>query len=330
MKRFLGAIAFALAICATQPAAAGPNFPDRGRAGVVDAANVIPDHAERALNDQVVRWDRTTGHQLVVVTVPSLQGYDVKDFGYQLGRAWGLGRKGQDDGAILLLAPTERKVRVEVGYGLEPVLTDATSAGIIADQIVPRLKAGDAAGGLAAGADQIMATVDAAKSAAVVRPAQPEPGGWWRWWLIAALVGCGALALWRAARYHRQARALADRRRAREVALLDGAAALRRFASQSAGLGTAARRSTDRPFAPTPPRLTRTVGPVSGPSYAPTTYASPPPPPPPSHSYDGGSSSSGSSDWGSGWGGSDSGSSSDSGFDSGGGSFGGGGADSSY
>lgn len=319
MRNAIIAIALALTTCAAQPAAAGPTFPDRGRAGVVDAANVIPDDAERALNARVVAWDRRTGHQLVIATVPSLQGYDVKDFGYQLGRAWGLGRKGQDDGAILLLAPAERKVRIEVGYGLEPVLTDQTSAAIIADQIVPRLKAGDAAGGLAAGAGQIMATVDAARSSAVARPSAPDQGGWWRWWLIAALVGCGAFALWRAARYHRQARALADRRRARELTLLDGATALRRFASQTAGLGTAAGRSTDRPRRPsrmTPAvhvvpdvhiyRTDDTTGSFDPPSYRSDT-----------------SSDSSSSDWGSS-------SSNDSGFDSGGGSFGGGGADGSY
>lgn len=323
------AIALALTTLAAQPAAAGPNFPDRGRAGVVDAANVIPDDAERALNARVVAWDRRTGHQLVVATVPSLQGYDVKDFGYQLGRAWGLGQKGQDDGVILLLAPTERRVRIEVGYGLEPVLSDAIASGIIGDVVAPKLKAGEIPAALSAGADRIMSAVDAAGSAAVARPAQPGDGNAWRWWLVGFLILAGITAIWRALVYHRQARALAAQRDVRTEAFHDTANAIRRFAEQSRDIGRqpTAPLYPRRPFTPTPPRITRTVGPVSGPTYAPDTYTAPPPPPPSPRPSDDDGSSSGSSDWGSSFGG---GGSSDSGFDSGGGSFGGGGADSSY
>ena len=69
-----------------------------------------------------------TGRQLVVVTLPDLQGYDIEDYGYQLGRAWGIGQKGQNNGVLFIVVPSEHKVRIEVGYGLEPVLTDALSS----------------------------------------------------------------------------------------------------------------------------------------------------------------------------------------------------------
>ena len=83
--------------------------------------------------------------QLVVATVPDLQGYEIDEYGYQLGRAWGIGQKGTNNGAILLIAPAQRKLRIEVGYGLEGVLTDAVSSRIIRQAIVPRFKAGDIA-----------------------------------------------------------------------------------------------------------------------------------------------------------------------------------------
>jgi uncharacterized protein len=95
----------------------------------------------------------------VVATVPSLDGLEIEDYGYKLGRTWGIGQKGADNGAILLVAPNERKVRIEVGYGLEPVLTDALSKIIIEERIVPKFRAGDFAGGIEDGADTIVQVI---------------------------------------------------------------------------------------------------------------------------------------------------------------------------
>ena len=86
-----------------------------------------------------------------------MQGYDIADYGYQLGRAWKLGDAERDDGALLLVAPNERRVRIEVGYGLEGIMTDALSAIIINNEITPRFKAGDIPGGIVAGTDAIAA-----------------------------------------------------------------------------------------------------------------------------------------------------------------------------
>ena len=131
------------------PAAAQEFPPLSGR--VVDAANILPPAEEQELTRELARFERETRRQLVVVTVPNLQDYPIEDYGYRLGREWGIGREGEDDGAILLIAPNERKVRVEVGYGLEPYLTDGLSHLIIQREILPRFRGGDLAGGIRAG-----------------------------------------------------------------------------------------------------------------------------------------------------------------------------------
>jgi uncharacterized protein len=136
-------------------AQAAPQFP-RLTGRVVDAANILPPATEAALDARLAGLEQRDGTQLVVATVPSLQDYDIADYGYQLGRAWGIGQKGRNNGAILLVAPNERKVRIEVGYGLEPVLTDAMTSVIIQQTILPRFKAGDMPGGIEAGADAII------------------------------------------------------------------------------------------------------------------------------------------------------------------------------
>jgi uncharacterized protein len=94
--------------------------------------------------------------QLVVVTVPSLQGHAIEDFGYQLGRHWGIGTKQLSNGVLLIVAPNEHKVRIEVGRGLEPTLTDALSKIIIENSILPRFRAGDFAGGIKDGVRDIV------------------------------------------------------------------------------------------------------------------------------------------------------------------------------
>lgn len=122
---------------------------------VVDAANIIPDAQEAAITKRLDDLQRTTGRQVVVATIPDLQGYPIEDYGYRLGRAWAVGLKNVDNGAILIVAPNERKVRIEVGYGLEPVLTDAFSSVIIQQTILPKFRSGDMAGGIVAGVNAI-------------------------------------------------------------------------------------------------------------------------------------------------------------------------------
>src|SRR5690606_24342975 len=115
------------------PAEADPVFPPlTGR--VVDQADLLSPAAERRIADQLEAHDRATGNQVVVVTLDSLQGYDIADYGYRLGRQWGIGRAGADDGLLLIVAPNGRQVRVEAGYGVEGRVTGATSHPVIANR----------------------------------------------------------------------------------------------------------------------------------------------------------------------------------------------------
>jgi uncharacterized protein len=142
--------AFFVATCAW----ADPQFPAlTGR--VVDAANVIPSDNRTILENRLRDYQDSSGHQVVVATVPSLEGYDIRDYGNRLFRNWALGDKKKNDGVLVLVAPTEHKVSIEVGYGLEGDLTDAMSRIIIENAMVPRFKTGDYAGGLSAGIDDI-------------------------------------------------------------------------------------------------------------------------------------------------------------------------------
>lgn len=138
---------------------------------VVDAANVIPADVEAALTQKLDDLQRTTNHQLVVATIPDLEGRPIDDYGYRLGRAWGVGLKDAGNGAILIIAPNDRAVRVEVGYGLEPVLTDAFSSVVINQQILPRFKAGDLPGGIVAGTDALVAQLSLPDAEAQARAA---------------------------------------------------------------------------------------------------------------------------------------------------------------
>ncbi len=122
---------------------------------VVDAANLLSPEQEAQLTAMSDATEKATGRQLVIATVPSLQDYPIEDYGYRLGRAWKVGQSDANNGIILIVAPNERKMRIEVGYGLEPIMTDALSGMIIRDTITPRFKAGDMGGGIIAGATAI-------------------------------------------------------------------------------------------------------------------------------------------------------------------------------
>jgi uncharacterized protein len=140
----------ALALAAAVARAATPDFPAlTGR--VVDAAGLLSERDEAELDAALARFEQASGDQLVVATLASLQGLPIEDFGYQLGRHWGIGQAGKDNGALLIVAPEERAVRIEVGYGLEGELTDALSRTIIESRILPRFRQGDFAAGIKAG-----------------------------------------------------------------------------------------------------------------------------------------------------------------------------------
>ena len=155
MLRLLSLVALMIA----SPAAAQTFPPLTGR--VVDNANLLAPADEAALTQKLEALEKASSRQLVVATVADLQGYPIEDYGYRLGRAWKLGQSEANNGTILLVAPNERRVRIEVGYGLEPILTDALSSIIINQTILPRFKAGDFPSGINAGADAIIQQLQA-------------------------------------------------------------------------------------------------------------------------------------------------------------------------
>jgi uncharacterized protein len=122
--------------------AAEPNFPVlSGR--VVDDAGVLNDGTIQNLTGMLEKHEQATGEQVVVVTLKSLGGYAIEDYGYQLGRKWGIGQKGKNTGAMLIVVPGEHKVRIEVGYVLEGKLTDAISRTILDDDILSNFRRDD-------------------------------------------------------------------------------------------------------------------------------------------------------------------------------------------
>jgi uncharacterized protein len=150
-----------------------PKFPPlTGR--VVDDAGVLTDSTRAALIDMLEQHERETGNQVVVVTLKDLQGYTIEDFGYQLGRKWGLGQKGKNNGVLLIVAHHERRVRIEVGYGLEGTLTDAIGRTIIEQEILPAFRRGDFNGGVLAGTASILTRLSG--SAFVGTPSRTEQG----------------------------------------------------------------------------------------------------------------------------------------------------------
>lgn len=141
------------------PLQAAPEFPAlTGR--VVDQADILTPQTENRLNSLLAQQEQATSNQVVVVTLRSLQGYAIEDYGYQLGRHWGIGQKENDNGVLLIVAPNERKVRIEVGYGLEGSLTDALSKNIIETVITPRFKQGDMNGGVLEGTRAILSAIE--------------------------------------------------------------------------------------------------------------------------------------------------------------------------
>ena len=154
LRRLLLILAAVGALIASPLAA--QEFPElTGR--VVDNADLLSPAQEAELTAKLEALETQSQRQLVIATLPDLQGYDISDYGYQLGREWGIGDAERNDGALLIVAPNERKVRIEVGYGLEGYLTDAYSSVIIQTMILPRFRDGDMAGGIIDGTDMIIA-----------------------------------------------------------------------------------------------------------------------------------------------------------------------------
>lgn len=135
-----------------------PPFPEL-TGPVVDDAHLLPEDVFNQLSQKLAAYSQQNGTQLVVVTLPTLNGYPIEDYGYQLGRHWGIGQKGKNNGVLLIVDVGEKQARIEVGYGLEGTLTDAQSVLIVHNVIAPHFRKGDYAGGITAGTDAILAVL---------------------------------------------------------------------------------------------------------------------------------------------------------------------------
>ena len=164
MNRFLlHAAYFSIRCCLlvllyTGGAWAAPEFPElTGR--VVDSAGLLPADVEQQLTQQLEQHEQETSNQVVVVTLPSLQGYSIDDYGNLLGRHWGIGQAELNNGVLLIVAAKDRKVRIEVGYGLEGTLTDARSHHIIQQVILPQFRNNQYSEGIVRGTEAILGTL---------------------------------------------------------------------------------------------------------------------------------------------------------------------------
>jgi uncharacterized protein len=164
----------------THAAASAPAFPPL-TGQVVDTAALLSPPAQALLVRELAAHEAASGNQIVVVTVPSLDGAAIEDYGYRLGRHWGIGQQGQDNGVLLIVALAERQIRIEVGYGLEGMLTDALSWDIIQGRMLPRFREGAFEDGIVDGARAIVAVLggDYASTNGTPGPdaaPAPEPG----------------------------------------------------------------------------------------------------------------------------------------------------------
>lgn len=189
--RALKALLLLALLCAALVVRAEVAFPAlSGR--VVDGANLLDAHTRTQLGQMLEAHEQASGEQVVVATVADLQGLAIEDYGYQLGRHWGIGQKGKDNGALLLVAPNERKVRIEVGYGLEERLTDAQSSVIINRIILPAFKRGEFSQGIVQGAAAMLQVLGgnplAQPSRASAAEGEGEPPSLWAIGLFILLV----------------------------------------------------------------------------------------------------------------------------------------------
>jgi uncharacterized protein len=175
------------ALAQSSPDAGMPPFPTL-TGPVVDDAHLLPADVLQQLSEKLAAYAQANGAQVVVVTLPTLNGYPIEYYGYQLGRHWGIGQKGKDNGVLLIVDAGERHVRIEVGYGLEGTLTDAQTVLIIHNVITPRFRKGDFAGGITAGTDAILSVLGGHQLAAQQQQVRDRGGTGFLMFLILLFV----------------------------------------------------------------------------------------------------------------------------------------------
>lgn len=154
---------------------------------VNDFANMISDDVEKSLESTLVQYKQKTTNEIAVVTVKTIGDQSVEDYTIRLAEKWKVGKKDKDNGVIILIAEKEKKIRIEVGYGLEPVLTDAKAGAIIGREMTPRFKSGDYTGGIKAGVNAVIAALEGSYT-----PSNNQPisaGGFPLWLIVVIILG---------------------------------------------------------------------------------------------------------------------------------------------
>lgn len=156
MLRLVGSVvAVTLLVVATHCAAAEPQTP-RLAGRITDLAGILSSQESASLDRLLADYERETTHQLAVLTVPTLSGESIEAFSLRVTNAWGLGRKDVDNGILVVVAPVERKVRIELGLGFERYITNAQAGEIIRVQMAPRFRENEFAKGLDQGLRELM------------------------------------------------------------------------------------------------------------------------------------------------------------------------------
>ncbi len=196
LKRWLAAL-----VVASLPAIAHAEVPVPAlKARVTDLTGTLSPGQAASLEQKLAAFETRKGSQMAVLMLPTTQPETVEQFSIRVAEAWKIGRKGTDDGVILVVAKDDRRLRIEVGYGLEGAIPDATAKRVISEVITPRFKAGDFAGGISAGTDQLIRLVDGEK----LPPPSGKPSGTrstegfaevFPWYVTLFLIVCAGAAL---------------------------------------------------------------------------------------------------------------------------------------
>ncbi|HEX2192010.1 MAG TPA: TPM domain-containing protein [Acidimicrobiales bacterium] len=194
-RRSLAVMAALAVLLAPGPALAQeiPPF----RAPVVDAAGLVPDSVERAVNAELVDYQSRSGNQVAVAVVKTTGKKSIEDYSIDLAREWGVGEEGRDNGVVLVIAYDDRKLRIEVGRGLEGTLTDLEAGRIVRDRITPLLRSRDVGGAVRQGTAAIRGALGDTEAGALptVPPRSEEPSGSSAGWLLFLVVPFLAMGL---------------------------------------------------------------------------------------------------------------------------------------
>jgi len=186
MKRSFLFLSLIFSVCVYAQTDVVPKKPSATEGLVLDQTKTLTPEQESALEQKLIAYDKSSSNQIAIVIIPSLKGNSIEDVALEILRGWGVGGQAdKDNGVVLLIAKNDRKVRIEVGYGLEGAVTDYTASSIIQNTIIPNVKNGDYYRGLTEAVDEIM---KAAEGRYTAPEGYGKKGGIKKWHLILVVI----------------------------------------------------------------------------------------------------------------------------------------------